>query len=202
MIEGNLGLVRFAVARFVPTAAIEREDYFQEGVLGLAAAVDRYDPDRTGYFSSFACRTSVARSSIWSRPAAATCGRRRPGRQGGSIVRSPAGRRSGCRPGHRKSPGRSKWMNARLSRAAPTAHRPASRRRTARQTSPTIPLQAPAMKGCRPWQECVHAPVGGRRALEAVHGDAGRTMGIAAELGLSPGGSAGSSSPVIVICDR
>lgn len=53
MVEENLGLVGHIVNRSTRLGWLDRDDCFQEGVLALTRAVDRYDPDR-GSFAGFA----------------------------------------------------------------------------------------------------------------------------------------------------
>lgn len=194
MIEKNLGLVRLAISRFVPTAAMEREDYFQEGVLGLASAVDRYDPDRTGYFSAFALphiRGAVI-NLVTTRG-----GDLRPSqaRTAGRVDREVARREALGLPTRASEVARSLQMPERAVVASRAYGRPAGLAtadgpadlpdRSASGGSDEAGLPSVArMLLMLPSQE--------RRALEAVHGDSGRTMAeIAAELGLSPRGLRG-----------
>jgi len=190
MIEGNLGLVRFAVARFVPTAGLDREDYFQEGVLGLAAAVNRYDPAKSPYFSSFALpHIRGAVSSLVSTRG----GDLRPsqGRTAGRVEREVARREALGLPTNIAEIAGSLQMEEGAVIASFSYRRPAPLMAADgrpdfpdRPTSDVDHLEerpsAAGMLFMLPPQE--------RRALEAVHGDAaaGRTLTvIAADLGLS-----------------
>ena len=186
MIEGNLGLVRFAIARYVPTAGLDREDYFQEGVIGLAAAVDRYNPARPNRFSSFAVpHIRGAVSSLVStrggdlRPSQAWTAVR--------VDREVARREALGLPTRTSEIARSLQMPERAVVASRSYRRPAGlttadlHDRYASGNSDQAGLPSVArMLLMLPSQE--------RRALEAVHGDsaAGRTRAeIAADLGLS-----------------
>ena len=53
LIQGNMGLVGMVARRFMGRG-LEREDLLQEGVIGLAAAVDRWDPERGVRFATYA----------------------------------------------------------------------------------------------------------------------------------------------------
>jgi RNA polymerase sigma factor (sigma-70 family) len=53
MIEGNLGLV-FAIARRYGGRGVPHADLVQEGTIGLAHAVERFDPARGATFSTYA----------------------------------------------------------------------------------------------------------------------------------------------------
>jgi RNA polymerase primary sigma factor len=53
MIEGNLGLV-FAIARRYGGRGVPHADLVQEGTIGLAHAVERFDPSRGATFSTYA----------------------------------------------------------------------------------------------------------------------------------------------------
>jgi RNA polymerase primary sigma factor len=64
MIEANQALV-FSVARKFQCASMELDDLVQEGVIGLAQAVDRFDPGRGLRFSTYAVhwiRQSITRA--------------------------------------------------------------------------------------------------------------------------------------------
>jgi DNA-directed RNA polymerase specialized sigma subunit len=191
MIEANLGLVRFAIARFVPTAGMEREDYFQEGVLGLAAAVDRYDPDRTDYFSAFALphiRGAVI-SLVSTRG-----GDLRPSqvRTAGRVDREVARREALGLPTGTSEIARSLQMSERAVVASRSYGRPAGL--TTADGPADFPNRSASVGGDDSGLPSVARmllmlPSQERRALEAVHGDSGRRMAeIAAELGLSPWG--------------
>jgi RNA polymerase sigma factor (sigma-70 family) len=55
LITANMGLVRHVVQAVVGTAkTLGREDLVQEGAIGLARAVDRWDPEIGGKFSTYA----------------------------------------------------------------------------------------------------------------------------------------------------
>lgn len=190
MIEGNLGLVRFAVARFRPTAGMEREDYFQEGVVGLAAAVDRYDPAKSYYFSSFALpHIRGAVTGLVSTRG----GDLRPsqGRTAGQVEREVARRESHGLPIRASEIARSLQMKERAVVESMTYRPPAvltlpggpadpPDRSASGGVDQAGPPTAARMLFMLPPQE--------RLALEAVHGDTavGRTRAeIAADLGLS-----------------
>ncbi|WP_375426498.1 sigma-70 family RNA polymerase sigma factor [uncultured Friedmanniella sp.] len=190
MIEGNLGLVRFAVARFVPAAGLDREDYFQEGVLGLTAAVDRYDPTKSPYFSSFALpHIRGAVSSLVSTRG----GDLRPsqGRNAGRVEREVARREALGLPISTAEIAGSLQMEERVVVASFSYRRPAPLMvADGRPDFPDRPTsgvgdhaELPSAAGM-----LFMLPPHERRVLESVHGDAavGRTMiDIAAELGLS-----------------
>ena len=53
LVEENLPLVRFLTKRFVGRGA-EGEDLFQYGCIGLLKAIDRFDPDYSVRFSTYA----------------------------------------------------------------------------------------------------------------------------------------------------
>ena len=53
LVEENLPLVRFLTRRFVGRGA-EGEDLFQYGCIGLLKAIDRFDPDYSVRFSTYA----------------------------------------------------------------------------------------------------------------------------------------------------
>lgn len=190
MIEGNLGLVRFAVARFAPTAGLDREDYFQEGVLGLAAAVDRYDPDRTDYFSSFAL--PHIRGAV-SKLVSTRGGDLRPsqGRAAGRVEREVARREALGLPTRTAEIARSLQIDARAVVTSLSYRRPATL--TTANGPADLPDQPSSGVGDQEGQPSAAGmlfmlPPQERRALEAVHGDAatGRKMtDIAADLGLS-----------------
>lgn len=190
MIEGNLGLVRFAVARFVPTAGLDREDYFQEGVLGLAAAVDRYDPARSHYFSSFAL--PHIRGAV-SNLVSTRGGDLRPsqGRTAGRVEREVARREALGLPTRTADIARSLQMEERAVVTSLSYRRPATL--TTADGRPDLPDQPASGAGDQEGRPSAARtlfmlPPQERRALEAVHGDAttGRTMtDIAADLGLS-----------------
>jgi RNA polymerase sigma factor (sigma-70 family) len=190
MIEANLGLVGFAIARFVPTAGMEREDYFQEGVLGLAAAVDRYDPDRTDYFSGFAL--AHIRGAVISL-VSTRGGDLRPwqARTVGRVEREVARREALGLPTRTSEVARSLQIPERAVVASRAYGRPTG------LTTADGPADLPDRSTSGGGDEAslpsmrrmlLMLPPQERRALEALHGDsaAGRTMAeIAAELGLS-----------------
>lgn len=53
LVEENLALVRYLVKRFVGRG-VETEDLFQYGCMGLIKAIDRFDPEYTVQFSTYA----------------------------------------------------------------------------------------------------------------------------------------------------
>ena len=151
MIEANLGLVGFATARFVPTAGMEREYYFQEGALGLAAAVDRYDPDRSDHFSSFALpHIRGAVISLFNTRG----GDLRPSqtRTAGRVEREVARREALGLPTRTSEIAASLQMSERAVVATRSYRRPGGlTTATGRRTSRTVPRRAAAMKQvCRP----------------------------------------------------
>ena len=190
MIEGSFGLVRFAIARFVPTAGMEREDYFQEGVVGLAAAVDRYDPDRSPYFSSFAL--PHIRGAVTN--LVSTRGgdlRSWQGRTAGRVEREVARREALGLPTRTSEIARTLQMQERSVVASMSYRRPAS----LTTVNGPADLSDRSSSGVGDHEGRPSAarmlfmlPPRERRALEAVHSDTatGRTMtDIAADLGLS-----------------
>jgi RNA polymerase nonessential primary-like sigma factor len=55
MVEANLGLVGAIVNKLAQPGERSREDLFQEGVIGLMRAVDRFDPNKIGFrFATYA----------------------------------------------------------------------------------------------------------------------------------------------------
>lgn len=54
LVAANDGLVKFVCKRLGPRLRIPFEDAFQEGMIGLLAAIDRYDPDLGFKFSTYA----------------------------------------------------------------------------------------------------------------------------------------------------
>ena len=53
LVEENMALVRYLVKRFVGRGA-DAEDLFQYGCMGLLKAIDRFDPEYTVQFSTYA----------------------------------------------------------------------------------------------------------------------------------------------------
>lgn len=53
LVEENMALVRYLVKRFVGRGA-DAEDLFQYGCMGLLKAIDRFDPDYSVQFSTYA----------------------------------------------------------------------------------------------------------------------------------------------------
>ena len=203
MIEENLGLVRFAIARFVPTAAMEREHFFQEGVLGLAAAVDRYDPDRTGYFSAFALphiRGAVI-SLVTTRG-----GDLRPSqaRTAGRVDREVARREALGLPTRASEIARSLQMPERAV-VATRAYGPPAGLTTAdgQADLPDRSASGGGGEGLPSVQDVAHAPVGGAARTGGGGPRRGQTMAEMLPSSASAlGGSAGSSTPAIVISDH
>ena len=54
LVASNLGLVRHAVRSVTGAGGNHRDDFFQEGSIGLAKAVDKWDPEIGGKFSTYA----------------------------------------------------------------------------------------------------------------------------------------------------
>ncbi|MGE3674177.1 MAG: RNA polymerase sigma factor RpoD/SigA [Polyangiaceae bacterium] len=55
IVEANLGLVGYVVKRFFAASQVlDHDDLFNEGVIGLHRAVDRFDPDIGTMFSTYA----------------------------------------------------------------------------------------------------------------------------------------------------
>ena len=53
LVEENMALVRYLVKRFIGRGA-DSEDLFQYGCMGLLKAIDRFDPDYSVQFSTYA----------------------------------------------------------------------------------------------------------------------------------------------------
>ena len=53
LVEENMALVRYLVKRFVGRG-VDAEDLFQYGCMGLLKAIDRFDPEYTVQFSTYA----------------------------------------------------------------------------------------------------------------------------------------------------
>ena len=75
LVEENLPLVRFLTKRFIGRGA-EGEDLFQYGCIGLLKAIDRFDPDYSVRFSTYAVpvilgeiRRSTSRAPFTTTPA-------------------------------------------------------------------------------------------------------------------------------------